>query len=194
MVAFIRINRVSNEDVNTRLIFRRAEQRDTAAVQELYRSILEDLGASIDYPRWYSENHPAPAQIDGWIAEGNLYIVHGALGPEVMGAVVLDHEAPGGYSDAPWAVEATSEQALVVHVLGVSPNHQHQGVARFLLDNTIKLARDTSCLAVRLDVYEGNVPGHRLYAGYGFTDLGIHALHYDTTDLSEFRLYEYVVA
>ena len=179
--------------MNTGLTFQRAESEDTAAAQAAYRSIIEHLADTVDYPRWYSENHPAPELVAEWLSRGNLYLARDEATGRIAGVVALDHNAPGGYEQARWGIEATPDQALIVHALGVTPDFQHRGVARFLVSEIVEMARARGCLAVRLDVYVGNDPGHQLYHQCGFTDLGLHHLHYDTTDLSEFRLYEYVV-
>lgn len=189
----IRLARVSEKHVGTGLKFERAELADTAAVQAAYRGIIEHLAATIDYPRWHSENHPGPDLVAEWVQTGNLYVARDTASGRIAGLVALDHNAPGGYADAAWGIEAAPEQALIVHALGVTPEFQHRGVARFLIREIIGLARARGCLAVRLDVYTENTPGIELYRQCGFTDLGLHQLHYDTTDLSEFRLYEYVV-
>lgn len=179
--------------MTTKLTFERSELADAAAAQAAYREIIEYLARTIDYPRWHSENHPGPDLVAEWVQTGNLYVARDTASGRIAGLVALDHNAPGGYADAAWGIEAAPEQALIVHALGVTPEFQHRGVARFLIDEIIGLARKRGCLAVRLDVYAENEPGHRLYRQTGFTDLGLHQLHYDTTDLSAFRLYEYVV-
>ncbi|WP_256841218.1 GNAT family N-acetyltransferase [Ornithinimicrobium cryptoxanthini] len=178
------------------LRFRRAAREDTAAAQAAYQQIIEHLGATVDYPHWHSENHPSPAEVEQWVEAGDLYL---ALAPvdaddeQIAGAMVLDHNAPAAYQDAVWAIEAASEQVLVVHALGVHPGFLRQGMARFLVHASLEVARQKGCRAVRLDTYVENLPARRLYASQGFDDLGIHTLHYDGTDLTQFHLFERVL-
>lgn len=176
---------------STQLSFRRAEVRDTAAVQEVYRAIIAHLAATVDYAHWHSENHPTPEEVRVWVAAGELYL---ALEDEVIaGVTALNHESPSAYAEAAWALEATPDQVLVVHALGVSPSHLRQGVARFLVDSSLDVARSMGCHAVRLDTYVENTPARALYSNFGFTDLGVHALQYEGTDLTQFHLFEYVL-
>lgn len=81
----------------------------------------------------------------------------------------------------------------MVHVLGVSPSFLRRGIARFLLDESVGIARERGCLAVRLDVYEENPPALGLYASYGFRDLGVHIIQYPGMVLNRFHLFEYVL-
>ncbi|AXH97872.1 GNAT family N-acetyltransferase [Ornithinimicrobium avium] len=174
--------------------FRRADGADTAAAQAAYRTILEHLAATVDYPHWHSENHPTPAEVQAWVQGGQLYLaVDDADAGAVAGVVVLNHDAPDAYLEAPWTIDARPLEALMVHALGVTPGFLRQGVARFLVDASLDVARQAGCRAVRLDTYVGNTPARQLYTGYGFTDLGVHTLHYEGTELDRFHLFEYVL-
>lgn len=162
------------------LTFRRAQLDDTTTAQAAYRKIIDHLAETVDFPHWHTENHPTPSEVDDWIETGDLYLAVDEDG-SIAGVVVLNHEAVDAYQDANWATEARPEEVLVVHALGVVPNHLGQGVARFLVDHTINLAREQGSRAVRLDTYVENIPARKLYERYGFTDL------------TEFHLFEYVL-
>lgn len=175
------------------LEFRRAEPSDTAAAQEVYRRIVDYLAATVNYPGWYHDGHPTPGDVESWVDRGDLYLAVDKTSAAIAGAVVLDHRAPGAFADAAWAVDAASEEVLVVHALGVHPDFLRQGVARFLVDSLLDVARAQGCRAVRLDTYVENSPARELYSRYGFTNLGLHTVHYDGTDLDQFHLFEYVL-
>ena len=175
-----------------KLTFRAAEASDLAAVQQAYQRIIEHLAQTVDYPHWHTENHPTVPEVQAWVASGGLYL---ALEEDrVAGVVVLNHEAPQAYDTAAWGADLAPEEVLVVHALGVLPDYLGQGVARFLLDCTLDLARVRGCRAVRLDTYVENLPARRLYERYGFTDLGCHTLTYEGTDLNQFHLFEYLLS
>lgn len=174
------------------LSLRRADQRDTAAAQAVYREIIDHLAETVDFPHWHTENHPTPEEVAAWIAAEDLYLAVAADG-SIAGVVVLNHDAVEAYADAGWALAAPLEDVLIVHALGVAPEHLGQGVAKYLVDATIELARTSGCRTVRLDTYVENVPARMLYTRCGFTDLGCHTVRYDGTDLSQFHLFEYVL-
>lgn len=173
------------------LTLRPARLQDTAAAQALYRGILDHLAETVDFPHWHSENHPTPDEVAASIAAGELHLAvsDGAL----VGAVILNHDAAAGYADAAWAVDAAPEEVLVVHLLGVAPEFLGQGAARFLVEASLRIARDRACRTVRLDTYVENTPARNLYTRCGFTDLGVHTIRYEGTDLSEFHLFEHVL-
>ena len=173
------------------LSFRRAETPDTAAAQAAYRKIIDHLAETVDYPHWHTEDHPTQAEVAGWVEAGELYLA--VDDDTIAGVVVLNHDAADAYQEAGWAIEAEQEEVLIVHALGVVPDHLGMGVARFLVDASIRVAREQDCRTVRLDTYVENIPARRLYERCGFTDLGCHTVRYDGTDLNQFHLFEYVL-
>src|SRR5690625_2379194 len=174
------------------LTFRRAETADTIAAQQTYRRIIHHLAETVDFPHWHTEDHPTPDEVAAWIAADSLHLALDA-DQEVAGVVALDHQAVEGYRHADWAIDAAPEEVLVVHALGVAPDRLGRGVARFLVEAALQLAREKGCRTVRLDAYVENVPARSLYTRCGFTDLGCHTVHYEGTDLSQFHLYGYVL-
>lgn len=144
------------------LSFRRAEPHDTAAAQAAYRSIIDHLAETVDYPHWHTENHPTPAEVAGWVEAGELYLAVDA-DETIAGVVVLNHDAADEYRNAGWAIEAEQDEVLIVHALGVVPDHLGLGVGRFLVDASIRVARERNCRVVRLDTYVENLPARRLY-------------------------------
>lgn len=174
------------------LRFRQACTGDTSAVQATYRRIIEHLARTVDFPHWHTENRPTPLEVESWVEAGQLYLAVADTG-EIAGVVVLNHDAPDDYQRASWAIDAVRAEVLVVHVLGVSPQFLRQGVARFLVDASLDVARQQRCRAVRLDAYVDNRPARELYTRYGFTDLGVHTLRYEGTELTQFHLFEYVL-
>lgn len=179
---------------------RRAEPADTAAAQATYRAIIDHLARTVDFPHWHTEDHPRPSEVAAWVDAGDLHLVFdaessadGGAERSIAGVVVLDHHAAEDYQAADWAIRATPEEVLIVHVLGVAPDHLGRGVARFLVDIAIRVARERGCRTVRLDAYVENLPARRLYERCGFTDLGCHEVRYEGTDLNRFHLFEYVL-
>ncbi|MGP9744719.1 GNAT family N-acetyltransferase [Brachybacterium sp. AOP29-B2-41] len=183
------------------LSLRRAERHDVPAAQAAYRAIIDHLAATVDFPHWHTENHPIPDEVAAWIEAGELYLAITRAGadrtdtqPEtIAGVAVLNHDAAEQYADATWAIDATPDEVLVVHALGVVPAFLGRGVARHLVESSLQLARDWKLRTVRLDTYVENIPARRLYARCGFHDLGCHTVRYEGTDLSQFHLFEYVL-
>lgn len=67
----------------------------------------------------------------------------------IAGVAVLNHDAAEQYADAAWAIDATPDEVLVVHALGIVPAFLGQGVARHLVESSLQLARDRKHRTVR---------------------------------------------
>lgn len=173
------------------MIVRAAQPGEVADVEKVYHDIMDHLAQTVDYRHWHTEGHPSPDVIRGWVESGDMYVA--TDGTEIAGVMVLDHKTGLGYERAAWSAPVANEKALIIHVLGVAPAHQGRGVARFLVESAIRIARERGCLAVRLDVLVDNVAARALYTRCGFTDLGVHTIDYPNTDLNRFHLFEYVL-
>ncbi len=62
----------------------------------------------------------------------------------------------------------TSQDALIIHSLSVSPNMRKHGVGFFVLVQAEKLARRMKLPWLELEVLKRNVPAQRLYWKFGF--------------------------
>lgn len=174
------------------LTFAAVAPEELPQAQTLYRGIIDHLGRTVDYPHWHSENHPAPAAIEAWANAGELFVARDGAG-EAAGVVVLNHEHPPDYGAAAWAVDASGEEILVIHALGVVPKFHRRGVAWFLVEAALEQARVRGCRTVRLDTYVRNTPALELYRRYGFTDLGVHTVRHEGARVDQFHLFEYVL-
>lgn len=163
-------------------------------MQRLYARVRDHIKDTGDHSRWAAEEHPRDDAVATWIAAGELYVAEATNPPEgaprIAGAVVANHEAADGYDEAPWSVPVVSEQALILHVLGIDPGYMRRGVARYLLDRMAEIGRENGLRAVRLDTFVTNTPARALYERHGWIDVGTHSLKYPGLDLEEFRLFE----
>lgn len=67
--------------------------------------------------------------------------------------------------------QIAADQAEILTV-GVSPDHQNQGIGRLLVEGTIRAAAKSEARQLYLDVAEGNAPARALYAACGFREIG----------------------
>lgn len=70
------------------------------------------------------------------------------------------------------------------HVLNIctSPRHRQHGVATFLLDHIIGIARYMDCESMLLEVRPSNTEAIELYHGFGFKRIGIRRSYYPARD------------
>ena len=173
------------------LNFRQAEAGDLPGAQEAYRQLVQHLMATINYPQW-STDYPTADDVAHWVTHGHLHIAATDQN-QIIGVMVLNNDFPDGYNSANWSFEATRDEILVMHALGVLPEFTGHGVAKSLISAALELAEALGCKTLRLDAYVDNSPARELYRRCGFTDLGLHTIHYPDTDLNQFYLFEYVL-
>lgn len=67
-----------------------------------------------------------------------------------------------------------------VHVLNVAvhPRYRSQGLGAALMREALREARDGHAVAVTLEVRRSNAAGRRLYAAFGFEEVGVRPNYY----------------
>lgn len=65
-----------------------------------------------------------------------------------------------------------------VLTVGVAAGQQRQGYGRQLVEALLAAARQWRCLAVFLEVEDGNAAARALYAGLGFAEIGVRRHYY----------------
>ena len=104
--------------------------------------------------------------------------------------MVVNHEYNESYDGAPWSVDASDDELLVVHALGVRPSFAGRGIAKVMTQYAIRLGRETGMKTIRLDVLKGNVPAERAYRKVGFAYCRTAHMFYEDTGWTEFDLFE----
>lgn len=160
--------------------FRRAETNDLEAVKSMYAAVTCHAGEVGDPARWHMFNHPGAEEIEKAVLAGELYVAEetGPAANVIVGGVVLNQEGAEGYDRVPWPSGAHLDEVVVLHLLGVHPDRQGRGVAKFLLGQAGRLGREQGLRALRLETFPTNYPARVLYERVGFTDLGEHILNF----------------
>jgi [ribosomal protein S18]-alanine N-acetyltransferase len=81
--------------------------------------------------------------------------------------VAISHGKVVGYSSL---YVAAGEMQL--GNFAVSPDHRNMGIAKLMMEEMVKLARERKCDGIFLEVRESNTPAITLYAAYGFRVVG----------------------
>ena len=166
---------------------------DTDELEQLYGRLHEHLGKHINYPGWISGIYPARDTAESGIGEGCLYVARECGNREpgpIAGTVILRREPEPGYEKAAWHTDLDYRDILVVYTLAVHPDYLNKGVGMQLMDFIISHAEAEGAKAVRLDVYEKNLPAIRLYRKYGFQYIDTVDLGYGKYGLDRFELYQ----
>ncbi|WP_245858951.1 ribosomal protein S18-alanine N-acetyltransferase [Luteimicrobium subarcticum] len=75
-----------------------------------------------------------------------------------------------------------------IMTIGVDPAVQHQGVGSQLLEALVERSRALRASAVLLEVRVDNDPALRLYAKYGFEQLGIRKRYYQPENVDAYTM------
>lgn len=161
---------------------------EAGAVLAFYHDLIDRMQGMEYCPYWTKGVYPVLADIESGIAEGALYLADAGEG--IAGAFILNHTPGAGYDRVHWATAADPRRVAVLHLLGVHPAHQGQGVGRLLLGKALEVARARGDSVIRLDTLTWNRPGRRLYEGFGFHYRGDCDQTYPTTGTIPFSMYE----
>ena len=173
------------------LQIRQAKPEDYEAIREFYYTITDDMQNAEYKPGWEKDVYPAQEYLQEAIETGQLYI--GFLEDELVSCMIVNHSYNDGYEGTEWAVEASDEELLVIHALGVSYSHGGKGYAKEMVCHVIDMARKKGIKALRLDVLEGNLPAEKVYTSLGFQCRGHVQMFYEDTGWTGYDLYEYLI-
>lgn len=163
---------------------------DIDELEELYDVLNDYLESHVNYPGWKKGVYPVREQAENGIQNGTLYVAK--RDHKIVGSVILNHEPEQVYDLVQWKVEADYEEIYVVHTLAVHPDYLREGVGQALLDFADELAKRDHAKAIRLDVYEKNLPAIHAYEKAGYHYIGQVDLGLRKYGLEWFKLFEKV--
>lgn len=164
---------------------------DVPELEELYNSLNDHLASGINYPGWMKGVYPiAENAIDG-IDQDNLFVLR--IQEKIAGTIILNHEPPEAYLDAQWSIDASYDEILVIHTFAVHPYFLRGGVGYQLMNFASEFAKKNHMKALRLDVYEKNIPAIQLYEKCGYQYISKVDLGYGEYGLDWYKLYEKVL-
>lgn len=168
---------------------RLAKKQEFGVVRHFYHSLIDAMEHAQYKPGWEKEVYPSDADLKRASASGELYI--GLKNEQIISAMIVNHEANDGYIKVIWPTDASPEEVMVIHALGVHPDFSGRGFAKELVANALSIAKEQHQKAVRLDVLAGNIPAERLYVSMGFRYIDTLQMYYEDTGWTQFKLFEY---
>ncbi len=142
------------------MVFREAEKCEAATVADLYRSVT-----GLPFCTW-DETYPGEEEIRGDLEAGTLFVLEEE--GEVIGAISI---VPENELDEQPCWKETKNAGEFARVV-IRPDHQHEGLSRYLVDGVIREFRKRGAAAVHLSVAKINTPAQRLYRSAGFEFCG----------------------
>ena len=173
------------------IIIELGNEKDIDELEKLYNDLNDYLAAGINYPGWLKGVYPIREDAVKGIDEGYLYVAR--YEDEIVGSIILNHEPEDAYSKVNWEIEADYSDIVVIHTFVVHPKYMKNGIGQKLMEFATNHSNEIKAKAIRLDVYEKNVPAITLYEKFGYRYIDTVDLGYGECGLDWFKLYERVL-
>jgi len=149
------------------------------------------LAAGVNYPGWIKDIYPIRQNAIDGIKSNNLYVAK--QNGEIIGSIILNHEPETAYYNVKWKIESDYSNIIVIHTFVIHPAFMKLGIGKALMDFANEYSIQSNIKAIRLDVYEKNVPAINLYEKCGFQYINTVDLGLGNHGLNWFKLYEKIL-
>ena len=173
------------------MTIREALNGEDGDVLTFYHDLIDRMQGQPYCPYWTKGVYPTPEDIVPAIDRSEMFLA--MEGSRIAGAFILNHTQGTGYDRVPWRTDAEAGRVGVLHLLAVHPDFQGRGLGRALLGRAVEAARSRGDRVIRLDTLNWNLPGRRLYEGFGFSCCGDFEQTYPTTGTIPFSMYELAI-
>ena len=173
------------------MVIRAARVGEDGDALAFYHDLIEKMQGQPYCPYWTKGVYPTLEVIHSAIEGSDMFLAVEA--GRIAGAFILNHAQGAGYDRVPWQTAAAPEAVGVLHLLAVHPDFQGRGLAKALLQRAAAEGRSRGDGVIRLDTLTWNLPGRRLYEGFGFQWRGDFDLTYPTTGTIPFSMYELAI-
>lgn len=173
------------------IIIELGKENDIDELEQLYNELNDHLEKEVNYPGWKKGVYPIRQNAIDGVENANLYVAkHKGI---IVGSFILSHEPELAYYKAKWGFDSDYSDVFVIYTFVVHPNFLKCGVGKALIDFSIKCSIKSEVKAIRLDVYEGNIPAIKLYEKCDFKYIDTVDLGLGNYGLDWFRLYEKIL-
>lgn len=160
-------------------------------MEQFYYVVTDYLEGGNNYPGWRKGIYPARQDAVDGIENSNLFLAK--CNGQIAGSIILNHVPAPAYANAEWSIQADYSDIYVIHTFAVHPDFHKVGVGRSLLDFSVEHAIQSKVKAIRLDVYQKNIPAIKLYQKCGFSYIDTVDLGLGEYGLQWFDLYEKII-
>ena len=147
-------------------MIRHATHADLPALLLLIRDCVAAMRA-VGIEQW-DEVYPNAETIERDMASGTLDVW--IEDETVVACIVVDSHLDPLWQGLDWG--PNSEPAAAVHRLMVHPSQQGRGLAKRLMLHAEHVARERSCVSIRLDTFQDNPVAMALYPRLGYRPTG----------------------
>lgn len=173
------------------MYIRKAVSTDIDEIECLYNDLNDYLAQNVNYPGWRRDVYPIRQNAEDGFNEQALYVV--LEDERIVGTFILRHRPEPAYNEVDWKNDFSYEEIYVIYTLAVHLSYLKHHIGDIIMEYIISLAEKEKMKAIRLDVYENNVPAIGLYEKHGFEYIDTVDLGYSEYGLDYFKLYQYIV-
>lgn len=152
-------------------MIRKAEERDLAAVAEIYEQIHTEIERGAASVGWIRGVYPTEQTARAAFEKGELYVLEEQ--GEILGAAKLNQVQEKEYALVDWAYPAKESEVLVMHTLVIAPKAGGRGYGSRFEAFYCHLAKEMGCKVLRIDTNEKNLRARELYKKLGYREAGV---------------------
>lgn len=167
---------------------RKATVGEFGLVRAFYHEMTDWLDTAPYGPGWKKDIYPSPEDISSALENGELWVCE--ENSKYIASMIVNSRSQEEYALVEWGVDATQDEVLLIHALGVLPQYHGRGIASEMVRHAITLAKSQNKKAMRLDVLSGNLPAEKLYPKFDFRLVSELDVFYEDTGLARYKLYE----
>ena len=152
--------------IENNMTIRLGTPEDLDALVQLYDAVCDHMAAAVNYTGWKKGAYPARQDAEEGIREEDAY------------------------DGVKWQADLPERDVLTIYTFMVDPQKRGRGIGREMLHFAASQGLAQGAKAIRLDVYEKNLPAIKLYESAGFRYIDTVSLGLEDIGLDRFLLYE----
>ena len=157
--------------------FRKAQPADLPDIMDVVHQ-AQAFMATLGIDQW-QDGYPSKQQIAADIAAGQSYVCDDGCSVLSTTYLTADPEPIYDALDGEWH---TCEPYLTIHRMALGDASRHSGLAKFILENAISIAKEQNLCGIRVDTHRGNKAMRRFLEKNGFRECGLVEYEVDAGD------------
>lgn len=150
---------------------RKANEKDTAAVAQIYSDIHTEEEAGKVSIGWIRNVYPTISTAETALKRGDLFVLEDQ--GKIVGAAIINQQQVDVYKGADWKDDAADDKVMVLHTLVISPKESGRGYGKAFVAYYEEYARSKNCPYLRMDTNVKNLSARSLYKKLGYSEIGI---------------------
>ena len=161
---------------------------DFEKVKAAYIDVIDNTPGIADHCRWEYGRHPSDEDIRAYMENDEMYALMEQ--DRIVGVVAVSMSQGEDYETVGWEEPLANDQVATLHLLAVCPAFQGNDLGQVIIQEALKLAKESGKKALRLDTLKTNIPAQHMYEKAGFSLRGEQAIFLEGRGWYNFLYYE----